>query len=494
MLLDQHSGELPVREVSHNLPASHDPLMLPAYPGSHDMTRPLPPNRMSYQAIGITQKPPHLSNHPYSDSNVSYQPANPYANYRPVQPTVYSVPNTPRVDPPSYELHMMTRKTSHGDKHLKQQQPVSSQQRQQLFASSSSSAASTGVVPTGYLPMEQPRLPPPQQQQKLHLSPAPPSYPRSSPIRMTTEPQQQQKQSPYHTAGYQLESHHSLRYSDPQQQVANPGPPSYPMEPSREVQPHQQQQQVYYMNEIHYSQQHLSQHSPAHLDTNGTSTSGILQSVTPTGANYQMSAGATSHMTSLSDSFSQQQQQQQKPPPSYESYVRTSVHRQSRSQSPITTSSPIPHQHSASDSIGKTSSSLAPARPHHRDPATGAVSNNSRSPSMTVRGQVQGQYSPLLNKTDSKSRSGGELHIKSGSSELVSNSKVLRNTSGGALRRFSGPTYLINSPQYMVKCCVNNVTVMYMEHPLMYKGDSSGPLNKCLDYMGVLDSSHLLLT
>lgn len=67
---------------------------------------------------------------------------------------------------------------------------------------------------------------------------------------------------------------------------------------------------------------------------------------------------------------------------------------------------------------------------------------------MTVRGQPQ--YSPLLNKTDSKSRSGGDLHMKSSSSEMISNSKALRNTSSGALRRFSGSNYITKSPQYMV--------------------------------------------
>jgi len=465
MMLDQHAGELPVREVSHNLSASRDPLRLPAYPGSHDMVRPLPPNRMSYQSLGMSQKQQHLSNHPYSDSNVTYQPANPFSAYRPVQPSVYSLPTTPRVDnmhpPPSYELHMMTRKTSHGDKHLQlQQQQVTSQQRQQLFVPSS--AAGTGVVPAGYLAMDQSHLSQPPQQQQLHLSPVPPSYPRNSPIRMTTEVKpQQQQQSPYHATSYQLESHHSMRYSEPQQQqqVSNTGPPGYPMEPSREIQPPHQQQHVYYMGDVHYSPQHLSQPSPAHLDNTRTSSSGMLQSVQSTGVmktnggNYQMSAAATPHMSSLSDSFNQQQKP---PPPSYESYVRTSVHRQSRSQSPITTPSPIPHQHSASDSIGKTSSSShVPTRPHQRDPATGVVSNASRSPSMTVRGQpLQGQYSPLLNKTDSKSRSGGDLHMKSSSSEMVNNSKALRNTSSGALRRFSGSSYITKSPQYMVICCL----------------------------------------
>lgn len=464
------SDQQPVRDVSHDLhkmpPGSHDPMMLPGYPNvpvSAEMPRPLQQNRMSYQPVSVGHK--HLTNHPYSDSKVTYHPVNPYSNYQVVPQSVYSVPNTPRADnlqpPPSYEVHMMSRQVSHGDR--KQQQKTQQPQPRHLFAAASTTAS---VTPANYHVVDQPH--PQQQQQQLYLSAAPPSYHHTSPVRMTSDQQsrvqsqqQQQQQQQFHPTNYAVDTH-PIRLSDTQQQA--PPPPAYLLESHPSL--GDEQQQVYYMgpqsysseahpSSMHYSQQQLGK-SPAHHNEGGAV---LLQSA---GANAAAmppppvsSTGyhipTTSHMTATGqpDSFSHSSPQKA-PPPSYESYVRTSIHRQSRSQSPITTASMIPHQHSASDnSLGKTSSSSlfqSTSRSHQRDPATGVVSDTGRSP-MIVRGHsAQGQYSPLLNKTDSKSLSGGDLHM--GASD--GGSKVLRNTSSGALRRYSGSGYLSKPPNYQV--------------------------------------------
>ena len=462
------TDQQPVRDVPHdlhNMPTgSHDPMMLPGYPntpGSAEMPRPLQQNRMSYQSAGMGHKP--LTNHPYSDSKVSYHPTNPYSSYQVVpQQSVYSAPNTPRTEsfqpPPSYEVHMMNRQMSHSER--QQQKAISQQsqpqQRQQHFVPAPTTAS---VTPGNYHMVDQSRpqqqqQPHPQQQQQMYLSTVPPSYHHSSPVRITSDMQQQsrvQAQQQFHSASYAVETH-PVRLTEAQQQ---PALPSYPMEPHLSI-ADQQQQQIYYMGaqgysgdtqpSMHYS--HQLGNSPAHhepptlLQSAGTNTSPMPPPASST--TYQIPV--TSHIaTSSLDSFSPQKP----PPPSYESYVRTSIHRQSRSQSPITTASMIPHQHSASDnSLGKTSSSSLFQNPlRSRDPATGVVSDAGRSP-MVVRGHsAQGQYSPLLNKTDSKSRSGGDLHM--GASE-GGGSKVLRNTSSGALRRYSGSGFLSKPPQYQV--------------------------------------------
>ena len=456
------SDQQPVRDVSH------DPMMLPGYPnmpGSADMPRPLQQNRMSYQSVGLGHK--HLTSHPYSDSNVSYHPANQYSNYRVVQQSVYSVPNTPRADnlqpPPSYEVHMMNRQISHGERQQKQiTQQSQPQQRQQLYAAPTTTSSNTQA---NYHMVDQPHPPQQQQQQQLYLSTAPPTYHGSSPVRMLSDVQQsrvQPQQQQFHPTSYAVDTH-PIRLNDAQQQAPLP---AYPLEPHPSLADQQkQQQQVYYMggaqgysNEahpgsMHYSQQQQLGKSPAHHSGSGST---LLQSagtnplpppppVSKAGG-YQIPT--TSHMaTSPPESFSHSSQQKA-PPPSYESYVRTSVHRQSRSQSPITTASMIPHQHSASDSLGKTStSSLFQNASRSRDPATGVVSDAGRSP-MIMRGHsAQGQYSPLLSKADSKSRSGGDLHLESTEG---GGSKILRNTSSGALRRYSGSGYLSKPPQYQV--------------------------------------------
>ena len=460
------TDQQPVRDVPHDLhkmpTASHDPMMLPGYPnapGSAEMPRPLQQNRMSYQSVGMGHKP--LTNHPYSDSKVSYHPTNPYSSYQVVPPqSVYSLPNTPRAEifqpPPSYEVHMMNRQMSHSER--QQQKAISQQaQSQQLFASVPSTASVTPVnYHMGDQPHPQQQHPHPQQQQQMYLSTVPPSYHRTSPVRMTSDMQQQsrvQAQQQFHPASYAVDTH-PVRLTEQQQQ---PALPSYPIEPHLPL-ADQQQQQIYYMgaqgysgdahSSMHYSQQQQLGNSPAHhepptlLQSVGTNPSPMPPPASST--TYQIPV--TSHIaTTPPDSFSPQKP----PPPSYESYVRTSIHRQSRSQSPITTASMIPHQHSASDnSLGKTSSSSLFQNPmRSRDPATGVVSDAGRSP-MVVRGHsAQGQYSPLLNKTDSKSRSGGDLHM--GASE-GGGSKVLRNTSSGALRRYSGSGFLSKPPQYQV--------------------------------------------
>ena len=462
------SDQQPVRDISHDLhkipAASRDPMMLPGYPsipGSADVPRSLQQNRMSYQSVGIVEHK-HLTSHPYSDSKVSYHPANPYSSYQVVPPQpVYSVPNTPRAEkfqpPPSYEVHMMTRQISHGER--QQQKPVTQQpqQRQQLFTPASVPATAS-VTPVNYHMVDQPH---PQQQQQMYLSAAPPSYHRSSPVRMMSEQSRVQQQ--FHPPSYAVDTH-PIRLSEAQQQTPLP---AYPMEPHPSL-GEQQQQQLYYIgaqgysseahpSSMHYSQQQQLGKSPAHHNDAATA---LLQSGGSNPAPPPVSSAAyqiptTSHMAAgPPDSFSHSSQQKA-PPPSYESYVRTSVHRQSRSQSPITTASMIPHQHSASDnSLGKTSTSSLfqnVSMSHQRDPATGVVSDAGRSP-MVVRGHsAQGQYSPLLNKTDSKSRSGGDLHMRASDG---SGSKVLRNTSSGALRRYSGSGYLNKPPQYQVlyKC------------------------------------------
>lgn len=442
------SDQQPVRDMPHDLhkmsTPSHDPMLLPGYPEQ---------NRLSYQSVGMGHK--HLTSHPFSDSKVSYHHSNPYPSYPVVPSSVYSVPNTPRAEnlqpPPSYEVHMMSRQLPHGERQ-KQQKSVTQQpqpqQRQQLFTAAPTTSS---VTPVNYHMVDQPH---PQQQQphpqqQMYLSAAPPSYHHSSPVRMTSDVQQssrihpQQPQQQFHPASYAVDTH-PIRLTETQQQASLP---AYPMEPHPSLGDQQkQQQQLYYMGpqgysgealpgSLHYSPQQLGK-SPAHHSDGGTALLQSAGTVPVISAGYQIPT--TSHMaTGLPDSFSHSSQQKA-PPPSYESYVRTSVHRQSRSQSPITTASMIPHQHSASDnSLG---------RPHQRDPATGVVSDAGRSP-MVVRGHsAQGQYSPLLNKTDSKSRSGGDLHV--GTSD--GGSKVLRNTSSGALRRYSGSGYLNKPSHYQV--------------------------------------------
>ena len=494
------SDQQPVRDVSHdlhNMPAtSREPMMLPGYPnipGSAEMPRPLQQNRLSYQSVGIGHK--HLTSHPYSDSNVSYHQTNPYSNYQVVQQSVYSVPNTPRADnmqpPPSYEVHMMSRQISHGDRQQQKQMTQQSQpqQRQQLYATPPTTASGT---PANYHMVDQTHPPQQQthpQQQQLYLSTAPLTYHGSSTVRMLSDDQQQSRVQPqkqqFHPTSYAVDTH-PIRLSDAQQQASLP---AYPLEPHTSLADQQvQQQQVYYMGgaqgysgEAHPSGMHYSQQqqqlgkSPAHHNGSGTT---LLQSagtnplppppVSSTGG-YQIPT--TSHMvTNQSESFSHSSQQKA-PPPSYESYVRTSVHRQSRSQSPITTASMIPHQHSASDSLGKTSaSSLFQNASRSRDPATGVVSDAGRSP-MIMRGHsAQGQYSPLLSKADSKSRSGGDLHLESTEG---GGSKILRNTSSGALRRYSGSGYLSKPPHYQVHSlcivcvcvrarAISSVTVRYL--------------------------------
>ena len=452
------SDQQPVRDIPHKIPAaSHDPMMLPGYPsapGSAKVSRPLQQNRMSYQSVGMGHK--HLTNHPYSDSKVSYHPANPYSSYQVVPPqSVYSLPNTPRAEnfqpPPSYEVHMMSRQISHGER--QQQKPIAQQQPQQLFGPAPVPTTAS-VTAVNYHMVDQPH---PQQQQQMYLSTAPPSYHRTSPVRMMSDVQQQsrvQPQQQFHPAGYTVDTH-PIRLTEAQQQ---PPLPVYPMEPHPSLGDQQQQQQMYYIGAQGYSSEpHPSMHysqqlgkSPAHHNDAATA---LLQSAATnapapvSNAPYQIPN--TSHMVASPPSHSSQQKP---PPPSYESYVRTSVHRQSRSQSPITTASMIPHQHSASDnSLGKISTSSLfqnASRSHQRDPATGVVSDAGRSP-MVVRGHsAQGQYSPLLNKTDSKSRSGGDLHM--GAGDGSSGSKVLRNTSSGALRRYSGSGFLNKPPQYQV--------------------------------------------
>ena len=473
------SDQQPVRDVSHDLHSmrtgSHDPMMLPGYPnmpGSADMPRPLQQNRMSYQSVGLGHK--HLTSHPYSDSNVSYHPANQYSNYRVVQQPVFSVPNTPRDDnlqpPPSYEVHMMNRQISHGERQQKQiTQQSQPQQRQQLYAApittSSATTANYHMVDQPHPPQQQPHPSQQQQQQQMYLSTAPPTYHGSSPVRMLSDVQQsrvQPQQQQFHPTSYAVDTH-PIRLSDAQQQAPLP---VYPLEPHPSLVDQQKQQQVYYMggaqgysSEAHPSGMHYSQQqqqlgkSPAHHNGSGST---LLQSAgtnplpppppVSNAGKYQIPT--TSHMaTSPPESFSHSSQQKA-PPPSYESYVRTSVHRQSRSQSPITTASMIPHQHSASDSLGKTStSSLFQNASRSRDPATGVVSDAGRSP-MIMRGHsAQGQYSPLLSKADSKSRSGGDLHLESTEG---GGSKILRNTSSGALRRYSGSGFLSKPPQYQV--------------------------------------------
>jgi len=454
MMTDQQ----PVRDVMpHDLhpTPSHDPILLPGYPGSAEMSRPLQQNRLSYQSVGLGHK--HLTNHPFSDSKVSYHPSSPYPNYQAVPSSVYSVPNTPRAEnlqpPPSYEVHMMSRHLPHGERQKQQksvpQQPQS-QQRQQLFAAAPTTAT---VSPVNYHMVDQPhphqQQPHPHQphphqqqphpQQQLYLNAAPPNYLRSSPVRMTSDVQQQsrvQPQQQFNPTSYAVDTH-PVRLAETQQQQASL--PAYPLEAHQSL-GDQQKQQLYYMGPQGYSSEaahpgggmHYSQQlgkNPAHHNDSGT---------TPiSSAGYQIPT--TSHMIAGPDSFSHSSQQKA-PPPSYESYVRTSVHRQSRSQSPITTASMIPHQHSASDnSLGRS-----------RDPATGVVSDAGRGP-MIVRGHsAQGQYSPLLNKTDSKSRSGGDLHMVASDG----GNKVLRNTSSGALRRYSGSGYLSKPPQYKVMIIV----------------------------------------
>ena len=460
------SDQQPVRDIPHKIPAvSHDPMMLPGYPdapGSAEMSRPLQQNRMSYQSVGMGHK--HLTNHPYSDSKVSYHPANPYSSYQVVPPqSVYSLPNTPRAEkfqpPPSYEVHMMTRQISHGER--QQQKPIAQQQPQQLFGPAPVPTTAS-VTPVNYHMVDQPHPQShPQQQQQMFLSTAPPSYHRTSPVRMMSDVQQQsrvQPQQQFHPASYAVDTH-PIRLTEAQQQAPLP---AYPMEPHPSLgDQQQQQQQMYYIGAQGYSSEphpggmHYSQQlgkSPAHHNDAATALSqSAATNPVPPVSSYQIPI--TSHMvTGPPDSFSHSSQQKA-PPPSYESYVRTSVHRQSRSQSPITTASMIPHQHSASDnSLGKLSTSSlfqSASRSHQRDPATGVVSDAGRSP-MVVRGHsAQGQYSPLLNKTDSKSRSGGDLHIGAGDG---SGSKVLRNTSSGALRRYSGSGFLNKPPQYQVQC------------------------------------------
>ena len=458
------SDQQPVRDIPHDLhkipAASHDPMMLPGYPsvpGSAELPRSLQQNRMSYQSVGMGHK--HMTSHPYSDSKVSYHPANPYSSYQvvPSQP-VYSLPNTPRAEtfqpPPSYEVHMMSRQISHGErqqqKPITQQQPQP-QQMQQLFAPAPVPTTAS-ITPVNYHMVDQSH---PQQQQQMYLSAAPPSYHRSSPVRMMSDVQQQSRvqtqQQFHHPASYAVDTH-PIRLTETQQQTPLP---AYPMEPRSSLVDQQQQQQMYYTHpsSIHYSQQQQLGNSPAHHDA----ATALLQSAGTNPAPVSSAAyqiPITSHMiTGPPDSFSHSSQQKA-PPPSYESYVRTSVHRQSRSQSPITTASMIPHQHSASDnSLGKISTSSLfqnASRSHQRDPATGVVSDTGRSP-MVVRGHsAQGQYSPLLNKTDSKSRSGGDLHM--GAGDGGGGSKVLRNTSSGALRRYSGSGFLNKPPQYQVHC------------------------------------------
>ena len=462
------SDQQPVRDMSrdmHKMPSgSHDPMLLPGYPnvpGSADMSRPLQQNRLSYQPASTGHK--HLTSHPYSDTNVSYHPqANPYSSYQVVPQPVYSVPNTPRADsmhpPPSYEVHMMNRQLSHSER----QQQKSIAQQSQMFPSVSSTAANVVTPPVNYHMIDQPH---PQQQ--LYLSTAPPSYQRSSPVRVTSDVQQtrtpsiQQHQQQFHPTSYSVDTQ-PIRLTDTQQQ---PSLPAYSMEPHPSL--GDQQQQMYYMAQgypsevhpgtVHYSQQQLRK-SPAHHSDSGV---GLLQSTGTNVAGLPPVVGSivyqipTTHIqaTGPSEAFSHSSQQKA-PPPSYESYVRTSMHRQSRSQSPITTASMIPHQHSASDnSLGKQPLSLfqSASRSHQRDPATGVVSDAGRSP-MVVRGHsAQGQYSPLLNKTDSKSRSGGDLHMGATGN---GGSKVLRNTSSGAIRRYSGSGHLNRPPQYQVMLVV----------------------------------------
>ena len=478
------SDQQPVRDMSHDLhkmsAASHDPTRLPSYPnipGSTEMPRPLQQNRMSYQSVGLGHK--HLTSHPYSDSKVSYHPANPYSNYPVVPQSVYSVPNTPRADnlqpPPSYEVHMMTRKISHSDRQQSQKQitpQAQPQQRQQLFAAAPTSAS---VTAANYHMVDQPhpQQQQQQQQQQMYLNTVPPTYHHSSPVRMPSDVQQQSRVQPlqqqFHPPGYAVDTR-PIRLTEAQQVPL----PAYPMEPHPSL-AEQQKQQVYYVptqgyssevhpTGMHYSQQQQLGKSPAHHNDPGTAllqsavtTSAAMAPAVVSSAGYQLPT-PSNMATSPPNSFSHASQQKA-PPPSYESYVRTSVHRQSRSQSPITTASMIPHQHSASDnSLGKTSTSSLfqnSSRPHQRDPATGAVSDAGRSP-MVVRGHsvqghpVQGQYSPLLNKTDSKSRSGGDLHM--GAADGTGGSKVLRNTSSGALRRYSGSAFLSKPPHYQVDC------------------------------------------